>query len=75
MYVDTYLRIEKSKKHVAKGRLFTLGFFSSQLRCTAVGVGSSYIKYIYVTVVCLGNVKADIIAIVALIRIKVVVMS
>ena len=48
MYVDTYLRIEKSKKHVAKGRLFTLGFFSSQLRCTAVGVGSSYIKYIHV---------------------------
>ena len=47
VHADSYLRIEKPKKHVAKGRLFTLGSFSSQSRCTAFGVGSSYIEYIY----------------------------
>ena len=37
VHADSYLRIEKPKKHVAYGRLFTLGSFSNQSRCTAFG--------------------------------------
>ena len=48
VHADSYLRIEKPKKHVAYGSLFTLGSFSNQSRCTAFGVGSSYIKNIYI---------------------------
>ena len=48
MHADSYPRIEKPKKHVASDYLFPLGSFSNQSRCTAFGVGSSYIKFIHV---------------------------
>ena len=44
VHADSYLRIEKPKKHVAYGRLFTLGSFYRFLCCMVskgpVGQGS-----------------------------------
>ena len=48
VHADSYPRIENPKKLVAKDCLFPLGSFSNQSRCTAFGVGSSYIKKIYI---------------------------